>query len=378
MTVLCWLDTESFSELDVRKVGAHRYAEDPSTELLMCAYAVGNEPVRVAVGALELYEQMEPLFERDDLIYVAMNATFDRVMISAYLGLPMGTYLDPARWLDPSVLASCAGYPASLSKLTKTLRVTEKDSAGTRLINLFSKPNRNGERNGPDTHPEQWADFMRYCGTDVEAMRDAARRLPKQSPLERAIWVADQRINDRGVRLDLPMARAAVAADAVNKAEARAEVIELTGVDNPGSGPQMISWFNSQGLDVTDLRAETVRELLDGVLHLGPMTPTVRRVLELRQELALASAPAKFKAAVNMSNTDGRMRGTARYHGAHTGRWAGRGIQLQNLPRKSLQQREPLALLDLAAGFGASPEDLKALVRPLLLGPLTVVDYSQI
>lgn len=374
MTRLVWLDTESFCHLDVRKVGAYRYVEDPSFELLMCAYAIDNEPVRVAVGALEIFEQVEPLFELEDAVFVAHNATFDRVAFSAHFGMPVGDYLDPAHWLDPSVLASCAGYPAGLDKLTKALKVTEKDSAGTRLINLFSKPNRQGERNGPDTHPEQWAEFVRYCANDVESMREAARRLPKQIPQERAVWIADQRINDRGVRLDMDMARAAVVADAENKAEARQEVIELTGVDNPGSGAQLLAWFSAQGRELGDLRADTVTEQLT-----IPDLPTgQRRVLELRQELALASAPAKFKAALTMSNTDGRFRGAARYHGAHTARWSGRGIQLQNLPRKSLGDRELLALLELASGFGASPEDLKALVRPLILGPLTVVDYSQI
>lgn len=371
-----WLDTESFSVLDIREVSAYRYAEHPSTELLMCAYALDDEPVQVAVGALEIYEQVEPFFDQcDGMIYVAHNATFDRVMFSSHFGMPVGRYLDPARWMDPSVLASCAGYPPSLAKLTKALGVTQKDSAGTLLINKFCKPNRAGGRNGPDTHPEDWERFIAYCGNDVEAMRAAARKLPDQLPQERAIWIADQRINDRGVRLDMPMARAAVAADADNKAEARREVIELTGVENPGSGPQLLAWFSSQGRELGDLKKETVTEQLT----IPDLDPTMRRVLELRQELALASAPAKFKAALTMSNSDGRLRGAARYYGAHTGRWAGRGIQLQNLPRKGLSPAvQALAMLELMNGFGASPDTLKALVRPLILGPLTVVDYSAI
>jgi DNA polymerase len=149
-------------------------------------------------------------------------------------------------------------------------------------------------------------------------------------------------------------------------------VIELTGVENPKSVQQLMAWLNEQGRTVTDLTKDTVGELL-----LVERGTTVGRVLELRQELAL-SASAKYDAAVNMSNSDGRFRGSARYYGAHTGRWAGRGIQLQNLPRASLGPLVPLALLDLMSGFGASPEALKALVRPLLLGPLTVVDFSAI
>jgi DNA polymerase len=370
------LDIESFCHIDVRVVGAYRYVEHPSFELLMCGYAIDDEPVKMAVGPLEIYERVEPLLQLPDATFIAHNATFDRVAFSSHLGMPTGSYLDPGRWLDPSVLASCAGYPPSLDKLTKALKVTEKDSAGTRLINLFCKLNRKGERNGPDTHPEQWEEFVQYCANDVEAMRDALRLLPAQSPEERAVWIADQRINDRGVRLDMGMAKAAVAADAENKIQARQEVIELTGVENPGSVPQLLNWFNDRCLLVTDLTKDTVAELLDG--H-GGVDDTERRVLKLRQELALASAPAKFKAALAMSNTDLRMRGSARYYGAHTGRWSGRGIQLQNLPRLGLEAAwEVLAIMELMNGFGCSPQTLKALVRPMLLGPLTVVDWSAI
>lgn len=383
MTVL-WLDTETFCELDVRKVGSYRYAEHDSFEILMCAYAVDEDPIRVAVGPLEIYEAVEPFFDQPDgITYVAHNTTFDRVAFSKHMGMPSGRYLDPARWEDTAVRARVAGYPASLDKLTKALKVSQKDSAGTLLINLFSKPNRKGERNGPETHPEKWQQFVDYCAQDVEAMREAEPFLPRLSEEERAIWIADQRINDRGVRLDLPMARAAVAADAENKIEARQEVIRITGVDNPGSVPQLLTWFAGQGLHLPNLRADPVKELLsdtrswDG--ELVRTEPVERRVLELRQELALASAPAKFKAAVVQSNHDGRMRGTAKYFGAHTGRWSGQGIQLQNLPRKALKAPvQALAITELMAGLGCSPEFLKALVRPLLLGPLTVVDFSQI
>lgn len=376
MTLL-WLDTETFSACDIKKAGAYRYAEDPTSEILMCAYAIDDEPVKLAVGALEIYEQVEPFFASagyEDVTYVAHNATFDRVMFSAHMGMPTGEYLDPARWLDPSVLASCAGYPASLDKLTKALGVQQKDSAGTLLINLFSKPNRKGGRNTAETHPEKWQMFCDYCVNDVEAMREATKLLPPQSHWEREIWIADQRINDRGVRVDLPMAQAAVDAVSLNKIAARREVIELTGVANPGSVPQMLDWFDGQGIPLTNLTKDTVSAVLA-----DPTTqPTPRRVLELRQELALASAPAKFQAALVMSNSDGRLRGGFRYHGAHTGRWTGRGIQLHNLPRKSLKDLEPLAIAQLLAGFGADSEDLKALVRALVLGPLTVYDYSQI
>lgn len=370
-----WLDVESYCELDIRKVGAYRYVEHPSFELLMCGYAIDDEPVRVAVGAVELFDQMEPLVElaeRPDVSLVAHNSNFDRLAISSHLGMPVGKYLHPRSWLDSMVLAAMESYPQKLDRLTKALKVKQKDSAGTLLINTFSKPNRAGGRNTAETHPEKWQQFIDYCGNDVEATREAAQRLPDQSPEERSIWIADQLINDRGVRVDRDMARAAVEAAAGNKAEARREMIALTGVENPGSVQQLTRWLDTQGVVVPNLRNETVEELLA-----REQGGVVARVLELRQQLA-GSASAKYDAAVNMTNTDGRLRGQAKYYGAHTGRWSGRGVQLQNLPRKSLGALEPLAILDLACGFGASPGALKALVRPLLLGPLTVVDLGQI
>jgi DNA polymerase len=368
-----WLDYETRSRTDI-DAGAHRYCQDPDFGILILAYAIGNQPVRVAQNALEIFEATQEILAVADGLKVAHNSGFDRVVMSTYLGMPVGEYLHPSEWVDTMVLAQCAGYPGSLDKLTKALKVSEKDATGKRLINLFAKPNRKGEWNDATTHPDDWAQFCAYAGQDVEAMREAARLLPKQSDDERRVWIADQLINDRGVLVDLPMARRAIAADAENKTHQRAEVIELTGVDNPGSNPQMLAWFDSVNFPMPNMKAETVR----GKLADEDTPPTVRRVLELRQELALISAPGKFKAAVTMAGSDGRVRGSARYYGAHTGRWAGRGIQLQNQPRASLGELEPLALLDLMEGFGASSAALKALVRPMLLGPLTVVDYSQI
>lgn len=372
MTIV-WLDYESRSRTHI-DAGPYRYCTDPDFKPLILTYAIGNGPVRTAQNDVELFDAHEEIWSIPDPLYVAHNSGFDRVVMSTYKGLPEGTYLPPSEWVDTMVLAQCAGYPGSLDKLTKALRVSEKDATGKRLINLFAKPNRQGGWNDVTTHPEDWAKFCAYAAQDTLAMRDAARLLPKQSDAERAVWIADQVINDRGALVDLPMAQAAVLADADNKAAQRAEVIELTGVANPGSGPQMLAWFESVGNPLPDL----TKGVVAFELTKDTITPTVRRVLELRQELALASAPAKFKAALAMAGADGRVRGAAKYYGAHTGRWSGRGIQLQNQPRASLGKREPLALLDLMSGFGASSVELKALVRPMLLGPLTVVDYSQI
>jgi DNA polymerase len=373
--VRLWLDLETYCELDIRKVGVYRYVEHESFEVLMAAYAIDDDPVKVAVGPVELFDHFEPLIElldRPDVLAVAHNSNFDRVATSSHLGMPVGQYLHPRSWGDSMIQAAMESYPQNLDRLTKALRVHQKDSAGTLLINTFSKPRRDGTRNTAETHPEKWDAFVQYCANDVEAMREASHRMPEQSADERAVWIADQLINDRGVRIDREMAKAAVAAAADNRANARREVIELTGVENPASVQQMSAWLEEQGVTVTNLRAETVTELLD-----TDLPADVARVFELRQLLAPASS-AKFTAAVVMVNSDNRLRGQSKYYGAHTGRWSGKGVQLQNLPRKSLGELEPLAILDLLCGFGADPQALKALVRPLLLGPITVVDYSAI
>jgi DNA polymerase len=368
-----FLDIETFNHLDLRKTAGYAYAEHPSFEILMCAWAIDDEPVQVADTPADLFDLLGELLWLPDARYVAHNSAFERACFSRYLGMPVGMYLDPERWYDTMPMAANESYPQSLGKLAKALKTTPKGEAGTLLINLFSKLNRKGERNTAATHPEKWAEFKAYCAGDVETMRECWHKLPQQTPAERAVWLADQRINDRGIRVDLPMAHAAVAAAEENKQAAIVEVREITGIDNPKSVQQLLAWLEDAGLGTGgDLRADTVKDLLTTDLK-----PDVRRVLELRQELAL-SASAKYLAAVNMANSDGRLRGSARYYGAHTGRWGGRGVQLQNLPRASLGRLEPLAILDLLSGFGASPAALKALVRPLLLGPITVVDYSAI
>lgn len=373
---ILYLDTESRCELDIRKTNAYRYVEHPSFDLLMIAWALDDEPVRLADTPADLFDVIPDLVDgavSGKYLLLAHNSGFDRVAISSFLGMPVGHYLDPELWDDSMVRAANAGYPQGLDKLGKALGVKPKDSAGTLLINTFSKPNRKGGWNDSTTHSEKWEDFGRYCVNDVETMREACAFLPAQSSAERAVWLADQRINDRGVRADVPMAHSAIAAATENKEAARREVIELTGVENPGSVQQLLAWFSSQGRELGDMKKETVEEQLT----IPELPADQRRVLQLRQELAL-SASAKYDACVNQVNSDGRLRGQTRYYGAHTGRWGGRGVQLQNLPRVSLGDREPLALLDLMVGLGASPHELKALVRPLLLGPLTVVDYSAI
>lgn len=356
-----WLDFETRSAVDLRKSNVYRYVECPFFEVLLCAWSDGG-PVHVAEGEDEI-KQIPGLFDPSTTL-IAHNAGFDRIILST-LG---PTEIE--QWTDTMAMAAEAGLPQGLDALARALGVQPKDSAGTRLINLFSRVGARGW-SLPSEKPEQWAQFREYARGDVETLLGVWENLPKMTAREYRVWQVDQRINDRGMRVDVSLARVAVTAAEQNQAEHKAEVTRLTGIQTPGSTQQLLAWFGSSGLDLPNLRADTVTNALS-----GDLTPEQRRILELRQHLAL-TASKKFTAALDSVCDDGRVRGAFRYHGAHTGRWAGRGLQPQNLPRATVENVDA-AILDLLTGNGADPMTLKGLVRSLFLGPLTVVDYAQI
>jgi DNA polymerase len=371
-----YIDIETRSRVDLKKSPVYRYTQCPDFRILMASWSIdGGSTVHSALTP-EAIDTIPGLWD-PTVTKVAHNAAFERVCFSRFAGLAPGAYLPVEEWEDTMSIAAELGFPKKLEHLAVALGAEEKDSAGTRLINLFCRPNRKGGWNGPDTHPLDWMDFIAYCDQDVSTLADVHRRLLEYggwpTELERAVYEADQRINDRGIAIDVSMARHAVAAGAKNEIAQVARVTELTGVENPNSVQQMGRWLSEQGLRLPDLRAETVEKVLA-----TDLTPTVREVLELRQELALA-APAKFATALG-SQVNGRLHGTLSFFGAHTGRWAGRGTQVQNLPRAAfkLEVDQEMAILELLNDEDVSAEDLKRLVRALFIGPFTVVDYSAI
>ena len=374
---MIFLDFETYSDIDLAKAGPYVYTESPNFVPLMMSYAIQDGPVK----RVETVREMRKVIEAARLQcrqFIAHNAQFERLVCSRILGMPVGEYLSPAAFEDTAAMAAALGYPRALGPLAKALGVEAKDTAGTRLINLFCKPRpRVGGRVMPREKPEEWARFGEYCDQDVKVLqavwRELARQWPSGSSEELAIFAIDQAINDRGIAVDVAMAREAVRAGADNAFQLELDLCELTGITNSSSVQQMSAWLAQQGVTVTDLRADTVREMLAGELP-----ERVRAALEMRQELALA-AGKKFSAAVRATSADGRARGMFQYCGAHTGRWAGRRIQLQNLPRfKHEKNREAELIADLCMGEEVSNSDLKGLVRAMLLGPFTVVDYSAI
>lgn len=373
---MIFLDFETYSDVDLLKAGPYVYTESPYFTPLMMSYAIQNGPVKRVEDVAEMREIIEAA-RLQCRQFIAHNAQFERLVCSRILGMPVGEYLSPSMFEDTAALASALGYPRALGPLAKALGVEAKDTAGTRLINLFCKPRpRVGGRLLPHERPEEWARFGEYCDQDVKVLQAVWRELARQYPTggeELAIFMIDQQINDRGIAVDLDLAREAVRAGADNAFQLEIDLCELTGVANPASTQQMSAWLAQQGVTVTDLRADTVREMLAGELP-----ERVRTALEMRQELALA-AGKKFSAAQRATSSDGRARGMFQYCGAHTGRWAGRRIQLQNLPRfKHEKDHEGELIADLLLGGDVANSDLKGIVRAMLLGPFTVVDYSAI
>ena len=371
-----WIDIETYSPVDLAKAGVYKYTEHPDWRILMCSWALNDDKVQRAEGHEAILE-IPGLFD-GQILKIAHNASFERINLSR---LKRRGFLPPEQFFDTAALARTWGLPASLKDFALALGAEEKDEAGTRLINLFSKPNRKGERVTKEERPDDWVAFGAYCDQDVETMRDAAKMLGRGFPhCECAVYEVDQRINDRGVRVDVELAQAAERCFKDNRAEALKEIAKIAGVDNGNSVAQLRAWLKSRGVDTEDLRKDTVKELLE-----DDLPDDVRRVLVLRQECAV-SAAAKFTAAIRATNDDGRLRGTMQYFGASTGRFAGRLIQFQNLARDGFKaagggydtQAEEAAVGRLLEGGSIPSPELKKLIRPLLMGPFVVCDYSSI
>ena len=341
MNSTLYLDTETFSAVDIRRVGAYRYAEHQSTRLLILAWALDDGPVTVEditdLGAPST--QFQALFNSPDTRLVAHNAGFDRLILSHTQGLnaPLG------RWYCTAAQARAHGYPGDLDTLSAALHLAEaaKDKSGKALIRLFCSPGRGGARATAQTHPEKWAQFLSYAGQDIIAMRAARKALPTVNftGAEFETWLLDQKINDRGFAVDTDLARAAVGVAFRHREALDAELRELT-AGAVGSLQQrdalLAHLAEFYGVELPDLTADTVRRTLDE----GSLPETAARLLALRQEAAKAST-AKYTALLESVCADGRVHGGLLFCGAsRTGRWSGRLFQPQNLQRPDMPADE--------------------------------------
>lgn len=375
------LDIETYSTVDLKKNTVYRYVEDEHWMILICSWCVGQGEIHTAYGHEEI-SGIPGLFD-PAVKKIAHNSDFERINFSALKGLPVGTYIDPEEYIDTAVLASLWGYPRSLKGFCKVVGGEAKDEAGGRLINMFSVPNRKSGRTLPEERPADWDAYVEYNRQDVISMRDNIYRLGKGFPSaeEYEAWITATRINDRGIMIDTDLAGAAHRQYEANKARDLARVKEITGLDNPNSVQQFKGWLAAQGFEMESIDKAHVAELLER----DDLPDEVREAVE-RKQLAALSAATKYVIAQGSTNSDGRLRGTIKYSNANTGRMTGVTLSIQNLPRDHFTdaegehdtEAEQAAIDKLLAGVPVGSEDLKKLVRPLLMGPFTVSDYSAI
>ena len=381
MTTL-YLDLETFSDVPITH-GTHAYAE--KAQVLLVAVAIDDNPVAVMGPELDYLQE---LIDEADTV-VIHNSAFDRTVLAHN-----NVRVPVARVADTMVQALAHGLPGSLGQLCDILGVPTdkaKDKRGKKLIQLFTKPrpkNMKLRRATAETHPEDWAEFVEYARLDVEAMREVYKRLPvwNTTPAERSLWILDQKINDRGVAVDLDLARAALRAAARAGADLADRAKAATGgvVGSLTQRDKLMAYLASE----YDYIPENMTKGTVTAALKGDLDPAVRELLEIRQQ-ASATSPAKYTVLVNGTSADGRLRGTLQFCGAaRTGRWGGRLFQPQNLPRPTL--KHDVIEMGIAA-MKADCEDLvvgnvmelcASAVRGCLIAPagrkLVIADLSNI
>ena len=386
------VDIETYSNADIKRVGLYRYAEDPSFDVLLIAYSVDGGPVTV----IDLYanEDQELLYfyqlltDPDTEVH-AYNAAFEWWCLSTYFSHGVSDRFDLLRRMRCTMLHGMyCGYPAGLDAIGSALGLPQdkqKLSIGRALIRTFCKPNRNGKRVTPEQEPEKWLLFKEYCERDVVTEMAVADRL-KAFPVperEQQRWQTDALINAYGVRVDIPFVKSALALDAQVTNRLLGEASRLSGLDNPKSVQQLSTWLDDKGVTTDDLRKDTVKDLLAGDLN-----DDARRMLEIRQELAKTSVK-KYQAMQDAACKDDRVRGLLQFYGARTGRWAGRLVQVQNLPQNHLEALDLARQLTLERTaealrliYGNVPDVLSQLIRTAFVptpgNRFIVADFSAI
>ena len=355
------IDIETYSSVSLQKSGVYRYVEAPDFEILLFGYSIDGAPVNVIdlTSGEKIPEDILDALTDDTVTKWAFNANFERICLSQHLknlgmsldpfhdnhplSTEMARYLNPEGWRCTMIWSAVMGLPLSLEGCGAVLGLKkQKLTEGKDLIKYFCQPcaptKSNGQRtrNLPRHAPDKWAAFKRYNVRDVETEMSIQQRLQK-FPVPDFIWDEyhiDQEINDRGVAIDLPLVRQAIDMDARSRSELTKAMRQLTELENPNSVQQMKQFLTENGLEVDSLGKKVVAELIKTA------PPELRRVLALRQQLAKSSI-RKYQSMINAVCSDGRARGMFQFYGANrTGRWAGRLIQLQNLPQNHLPDLE--------------------------------------
>lgn len=383
------IDVETFSDVDLKKCGVYKYASSPNFEILLFGVSVNGGEVTVydLASGDTVPEEIIRALSDDSVIKWAYNASFERVCLSVWLrrnypqhfssysieGDTVRNYLDPSSWRCSLVWGAYMGLPLSLEGIGKVLKLeNQKMAEGKALIRYFcvpckpTKANGGRTRNLPEHDPVKWSTFIAYNKRDVETEMAIQQKLSK-FPVPDFLWEEyhlDQEINDRGIRLDMALVEQAIAIDERSREELSAKMRQLTALENPNSVQQMKEWLTKHGLEVDSLDKKAVKELLKTA------PPELAEVLELRRQLAKSSVK-KYQAMQNAVCADSRARGMFQFYGANrSGRWAGRLIQLQNLPQNHMAHLEDARSLVrsgdyalLSALCDSVPEVLSELIR---------------
>ncbi len=384
------IDLETYSDIDLQKSGVYKYAQSDNFEILLFSYSIDDAPViciDVANGE-KIPENILQALVDEKIEKWAYNASFERVCLSEWLkkNRPYiasafcndgnAGYINPEGWKCDMIWAAYLGLPLKLADSGRVLGLDEqKMTEGKELIKYFccpckpTKVNEGRTRNLPEHAPEKWELFKKYNIRDVEVEMNIHKSFYKY-PVPDFVWDEyhlDQRINDRGILIDMDLVRQAISMDEMAQNELQNALKKITGLDNPNSVSQMKAWLSSNGLETDSLGKKQVSELLKTA------PDNLKKVLELRQQSAKSSVK-KYTAMTNMICKDNRARGCFAFYGSHTGRFAGRGIQLQNLPRNEMDEleivRDTVKRGDyelLSFLYNSVPEVLSELTRTALI-----------
>ena len=384
------IDIETFSDIDLIKCGVYKYADSPAFEILLFAYSIDDGEIYIVdlVSGEELPEEIAEAIKSDTVIKTAFNAQFERVCLSKHLGI----LLDPSSWYCTAVQAAELSLPSSLADVGAALGLErQKMTEGKELIKYFcvpckpTKSNGGRTRNMPKDAPEKWTLFKEYCKRDVDVERQIAKKLEMYpiSESEHRLYVLDQRINDRGVLVDLSLAQQAIKINSIQTAVATEQAYTLTGLENPNSVAQLKDWLIENGVEIDSLSKKAVAALADET------DGDIQEMLHLRLLMSKTSVK-KYEAVMRSVCKDNRVRGMMRFCGAsRTGRWSGNILQPQNLPQNHLPDLTlardivkdgDFEMLDMT--FGNVPNVLSELIRTVLIPKqnhrFIVADFSAI
>ena len=384
------IDIETYSDVDLTKCGVYAYCDSPQFEILLFAYAFDEEETEIidlACGE-HLPQRVLDALEDTTVIKTAFNAAFERTCISKYLGKK----LPPVSWQCTAVQSAMLALPLSLDGVGEVLNIKRKKlKEGTDLVRFFSMPckptkaNGGRTRNLPSDEPEKWARFKAYCIRDVDAEREIRQKL-RNYPIpesEMRLYQMDQEINDRGILVDQELVANAILCDTQYKEAVTARAYELTGLDNPNSPAQIKGWLSDRGVEVESLDKKAVKSMISDA------EGEVLEVLQLRLLMAKTSVK-KYEAIERSVCSDGRCHGLLQFYGANrTGRWAGRLVQVQNLPQnhiadlelaRNLVKDRQFDLIDLL--YDSTPGVLSELIRTAFIPKpgcrFIVADFSAI